>query len=275
VVPADARQKKPSTAPQSGSRLRAPLPMLRVDGVDFPLNGSRLKIGRSTSSDIPLDGTAVSRQHAAITMRERTLVLEDLGSRNGVFVNGVLIVQPLPLENGDRIRIGEHEIEVVTPGPTGVALHTASADGEDADPATARGDPLEVLGGIVDGALDAGDAEEAEALIAGHLRALLHEAQCGRPLAPASLIAATHYALRIAEVTQRGEWVDYVFDLHLCARRLLPATAIRELFRLASCTRYQDRKILRRYLEFVASQGLALGADTPAVLERLARYGRI
>jgi hypothetical protein len=274
-VVAEAPSRSTTTAPRSGFRTRAPEFLLRLDAMELAIDRPRLVIGRSSTADIQLDSLAVSRHHAAITIQGRQLLLEDLGSRNGVFVNGVPIQQPLPLEHGDRVRIGDHELEVVFRGEGPVLPLELEDIHDDDDLATTRMDAFQVIGPIVDGVLDEGDTAEAEALISGHLRVLLREAQGGGPATPASVEAASRYALRLAEATRRGVWVDYVLDLHFHAQRLLSSTTIRELFRIAPVTRYQDRAALRRYLELVASRGVSLGSDAPVVLERLTRYGRL
>ena len=54
------------------------------------------------------DGFASSR-HAQITRQGRTVVVEDLGSTNGTYLNGEPLTGPQPLHDGDRIRIGDSE----------------------------------------------------------------------------------------------------------------------------------------------------------------------
>ena len=54
------------------------------------------------------DGFASSR-HAQITRQGRTVVIEDLGSTNGTYLNGEALTGPQPLHDGDRIRIGDSE----------------------------------------------------------------------------------------------------------------------------------------------------------------------
>jgi ABC-type multidrug transport system ATPase subunit/pSer/pThr/pTyr-binding forkhead associated (FHA) protein len=67
-----------------------------------------LTIGRSPENDIVLDHPAVSRKHARIVQREPgdIYVLEDLGSSNGTYVNGAMVIQSVTLKKGDTIRIG-------------------------------------------------------------------------------------------------------------------------------------------------------------------------
>ncbi|NHN56440.1 FHA domain-containing protein [Calidifontibacter sp. DB0510] len=70
-----------------------------------------LTIGRGRHNSIVLDDMLVSRQHVRITADDQGLLLEDLGSRNGTFVNGRR-VERTHLEEGDRIGIGSTTFEV-------------------------------------------------------------------------------------------------------------------------------------------------------------------
>jgi uncharacterized RDD family membrane protein YckC len=79
---------------------------LRLGEVTFPLNTDKLVIGRSRSCDIRLREDTVSRLHAALVWRDGALVLEDLGSSNGTFVNGEPVLGPRTVAAGDEIRFG-------------------------------------------------------------------------------------------------------------------------------------------------------------------------
>jgi uncharacterized RDD family membrane protein YckC len=74
--------------------------------VTFPLEIGKLVIGRSRSCDIRLRGDTVSRLHAALVWRDDELVVEDLGSSNGTFVNGERVLSPRTIAAGDSIRFG-------------------------------------------------------------------------------------------------------------------------------------------------------------------------
>lgn len=69
------------------------------------LDGERCTIGKG-SADIVLQDRAVSRVHASIERVTGGWVVQDLGSRNGTFVNGVRVVGPRALRSGDEIRFG-------------------------------------------------------------------------------------------------------------------------------------------------------------------------
>ena len=77
----------------------------RQAGKRFHL-GDETTIGRGEEADIPIAATDVSRMHArVVTAADSLHVIEDLGSRNGVRVNGELVTEHA-LEVGDRITIG-------------------------------------------------------------------------------------------------------------------------------------------------------------------------
>jgi DNA-binding winged helix-turn-helix (wHTH) protein len=63
-------------------------------------------LGRDPGAAVFLDMNSVSRKHARIVVAKGIATIEDLGSRNGTFVQGRRIEKPTALSNGDRIKIG-------------------------------------------------------------------------------------------------------------------------------------------------------------------------
>jgi hypothetical protein len=57
--------------------------------------------------ELKLEDPFASSRHATITRQGRTLVIEDLGSTNGTYLNDTPLTGPQPLHDGDRIRIGD------------------------------------------------------------------------------------------------------------------------------------------------------------------------
>jgi pSer/pThr/pTyr-binding forkhead associated (FHA) protein len=87
--------------------MSAPSLVVRVAGEDprvVRLNGNRVRLGRSDECEILVDQDGVSRTHAVFFRAGAEFVLEDLGSRNGTFVNGNRIERHT-LHDGDRIQI--------------------------------------------------------------------------------------------------------------------------------------------------------------------------
>jgi FHA domain len=67
-------------------------------------------IGRSAGCRVTIEDPLVSRQHACIHVSKDGATIEDLGSRNGLLVNGRVIHASQSLGDGDRIRIGTQEM---------------------------------------------------------------------------------------------------------------------------------------------------------------------
>jgi len=76
--------------------------------VQLPAQGT-LVIGRSGGCDLRLQDADTSRRHAKIVCEEERIVLHDLASTNGTFVNGQKVEERV-LEPGDRLQIGSNEI---------------------------------------------------------------------------------------------------------------------------------------------------------------------
>jgi len=74
-------------------------------GCCWELNRDEITIGRHPSCHIVLPDRRVSRFHAQITRQGQRYVLEDLGSKNGTFVNGEPVQGPWTLKDGDEISI--------------------------------------------------------------------------------------------------------------------------------------------------------------------------
>jgi hypothetical protein len=77
---------------------------------EFDLPRGETLIGRSSECQVTIEDPLVSRQHARIVVGEDECVVEDLGSRNGVRVNGSPIKGKAALKDGDRLRIGTQEL---------------------------------------------------------------------------------------------------------------------------------------------------------------------
>jgi pSer/pThr/pTyr-binding forkhead associated (FHA) protein len=71
-------------------------------------------IGRNTDLALTLRSPSVSRRHARIVIAGEVATVEDLGSKNGTYVRGRRITAPVPLADGDQIRIGGFEIRFRT-----------------------------------------------------------------------------------------------------------------------------------------------------------------
>jgi Protein of unknown function (DUF3662)/FHA domain len=96
---------------------RAPL-VLEVNGTRHPLQPPGLVIGRGSDADLRINDPGISRRHAQIRVspagQALTIDIVDLGSTNGIVVNGHR-VQQAPLHEGSRIEIGSTRMLVHAP----------------------------------------------------------------------------------------------------------------------------------------------------------------
>jgi hypothetical protein len=68
-----------------------------------------LVLGRGERAEIQLEDPFASARHARVYEQGNIVVIEDLGSTNGTYLNEELLETPRPLHPGDRVRIGESE----------------------------------------------------------------------------------------------------------------------------------------------------------------------
>jgi pSer/pThr/pTyr-binding forkhead associated (FHA) protein len=77
-------------------------------GMIYDLDGDLL-LGRGDRAEIRLEDPFASSRHARIYEQGNILVIEDLGSTNGTYLNEEVLQTPRPLHPGDRVRIGDSE----------------------------------------------------------------------------------------------------------------------------------------------------------------------
>ena len=107
----------------------------KYQGGEFPLKMDReIIIGRSSDLDMVLVEDMVSRKHAKIATHNAQIIIQDLGSTNGTFVNGEKIKR-VRLREGDRILIGTSIIKLVLSDGTAVPAGGPRPAGATAGPA--------------------------------------------------------------------------------------------------------------------------------------------
>jgi FHA domain len=107
-----APEPKAGRRERRGARLRIIEPA-EQEGEVYPL-GEELTVGRGGGCGIVLpDDHFVSTVHARLFRRGDDVFVEDLGSRNGTFVNGETVAAPTRLRRGDRVQFGQTVGELV------------------------------------------------------------------------------------------------------------------------------------------------------------------
>jgi hypothetical protein len=87
----------------------------------FPLRGE-IKLGREKGNTIVVADQKVSRHHATLRPLDNNFIIQDQGSANGTYVNGVQIRQPTRLQDKDQIGLGDTRFLFTTTRPTSEAF---------------------------------------------------------------------------------------------------------------------------------------------------------
>jgi len=111
--PADATGLYSAAAPAADVAHRSPqLVVARApgheEGMIYDVDGD-LVLGRGDRAEIRLEDPFASSRHARIFEQGNAVVIEDLGSTNGTYLNEEVLQTPRPLHPGDRVRIGDSE----------------------------------------------------------------------------------------------------------------------------------------------------------------------
>jgi FHA domain len=81
-------------------------------GMEYDI-GEGAVLGRGDQAEIRLEDPFASSRHARLLRQGGIVVLEDLGSTNGTYLNEELLTGPQPLHRGDRVRIGDSEFTFI------------------------------------------------------------------------------------------------------------------------------------------------------------------
>jgi DNA-binding winged helix-turn-helix (wHTH) protein len=106
--PGDAPAPRSTAAPAA----RAAIVRLTTDDRTVVLTEGSHIVGRDPDVSVWIDSAVVSRHHARLVVQRDCITIEDLGSRNGTFVNGARVVGVSALAHGDQIRIATHALVV-------------------------------------------------------------------------------------------------------------------------------------------------------------------
>src|SRR5690349_4392469 len=111
-------------------------------GEEIFLTKLPLTIGRDQSVEVTIDLGSISRRHACISQVDDGYQIEDLGSKNGTFLNEERLQSPRRIVDGDQIALGDHvEMRVVIPATREAqdqtVVHISGETGEEKSDATA------------------------------------------------------------------------------------------------------------------------------------------
>lgn len=218
---------------------------------EFDLTGPTVVVGRADDCHISIEDPLISRRHAQIDIEGDAAYIHDLGSRNGVQVNGHSISGRRALLDGDRVRLGTQELvfasvkpsdrrarptgfmkvcrECETPFPesAGSCPHCGHGDLAPEDTlsgggsAPSRNWTFQLLGEVIERALTSQRMSEADRLLRRAATEVQEQSQAGQPFDPEQLLDLARFGVRLGQLSGQTEWVRWA--LHLCVDQKLPA----------------------------------------------------
>lgn len=236
---------------------------LRYGQRDYPLGDGRFSIGRSEDCDLCLDDPMASRNHAAIVVEAGFARVEDLESRNGVFVNHERIAASSPIQHGDLVRVGSQEMKLIWRGGLGRAETLAGR------PVTARLQAFGVLGSLADKAIALGRGDEAERIVGRQLEQFLDRAERGEMLKDDEFEKAVNYAYKIGVLLKKGKWLDYIFRIHGAQQRLMDGELVNGLYSVSGKMVGASRSHLRGYVDSLQELAPGFAPGERFVLKRI------
>jgi predicted component of type VI protein secretion system len=258
---------------------------------NFELGQGEFVIGRSAECQLALDDPLVSRKHALLIVGAESVVIKDLGSRNGVVVNGTKIDTSRILLDGDRVTIGSQEMTLVAwqrdPGymarrRTGsqtlssvMPPHLLPSGGDASREVSKRIDSFPLLSTLADKALALGRPEDAERILSSILTEILKRVKEEHPFATETVDQAAQYAVRLAAGTGKGSWVDYVVALYTAVRRPCPALVVDELHTVLRKTSAVNLDALRTYVDLLRDQTAEHGPAERFLVQRIEGLERL
>jgi hypothetical protein len=257
---------------------------IRIGGQDVVLRVGRTLFGRHDSCQVILDDPLASRRHAAIDFDGQGATAHDLGSVNGVLLNGRRISKPATVTDGDELRLGNQRVEFhlgVDASPTyernrwgaeTLSARDAGALGAPVpeEPTGVRdGEAFETLVVVASKMLALGRAVDAARIVKGPLEELERRVRAGERLEGETLELAADIAVQLAQGTMSGRWVSYAFSLYSLAGAVLPGSVIDRLYSAVRVVDSVDIGLVRSYVSSLRARESQLGPSERFLIRRL------
>jgi pSer/pThr/pTyr-binding forkhead associated (FHA) protein len=239
---------------------------------EFDLRGPEVLIGRSPECHITIEDPLVSREHAKIMVEGDRPTIEDLGSRNGVRINGERIAEKTELAHGDRVRLGTQELvfyqaakhrrEARTTGFMTVCHSCRTPYPEKAKQcphcgAAARDEDtmsgllveprrtwtFQLLGEVIERALATERISEAVRLMRRAAREVDERLTASEGIDPEQLTHISGFALQLANKGGGVEWVHWALNVHR-QQKLFPNEPLIERLEALDLKKLPDLQIV-------------------------------
>jgi hypothetical protein len=266
---------------------------------EFDLFPGDTLLGRSSACHISIEDPLVSRRHARLRVTGDVVTIEDLGSRNGLHVNGELVKGSQRLADGDRIRIGTHEVvfccvelkpqrlRSATPAtgfkwrctecgqlyPTELDICPECGEVTPRDERTLTGSgggsdrdwPTELLAEVLDRALGLELWQDMERILQRTQSSVDERLAVKEPVDGPGLARVARAALSLAAVRTDVRWASWVLSVYARLFQVPPPEVVEHLARLPAAEMAACAPALSRLVEAVYATGGPRPDDQEAV----------
>jgi hypothetical protein len=242
---------------------------------DVELFPGEFVIGRSEECQLSIDDAMISRRHVLLRVTASDVTLVDLGSRNGVTLNGTRVREDTPLRDGDRILIGKHELvlraqDSVSRRNSSVLARTLGAidlrqlelesgrplEGQAAKELTRVFASFGTLAKLSDKALAMGRLEEAERLVSACFSDLMTEVRKGAAVTAEQLEPFDAMAMKLAGELSKASWVEWMLEVHRSSGVMLSGAVVESLLALGPRLKHLSRSVILDYVDAAMKQPL-------------------
>lgn len=244
---------------------------LQLGSTEQQLRPGATVVGRAQDCEFIVDDLQVSRRHARFTLLQGRVTVEDLKSRNGIYVNSER-VERADLRDGDVILIGTREFRLIardeeTPSPRARERQETVTGPVDEPTETQNGPVLVSL--LVERLLNSNSVAPAERMVENMFSNVGLAVARGEELAGDQFDALINSSVRLTSVTGRSKFLSALFLLALEARRCLLSNQVDTLVAVAPRVRDGCPGGLVDYLVWLRLEAPKRGPAERFTLQRL------
>lgn len=229
-------------------------------------------IGRSRRCDIVIGERKVSRRHARLVVHAHEVILEDISHMNRVWVNDSPLAGSQRIEIGDRLAFGPVRAELCAANERYLSIEPTDLAIARPEPAAA---PVVFRGlqlappppAVPEPALgvDTSEPDGARTLMVKFLA----RCEARKEIRSDELEMIVAVAMRFAESTRDGAWVNYVFRVFTVLRRPLPSAVVERLYTLLRHVSGTSLTTFRTYAAALEAQRGQLGPREQYIARRI------
>ncbi len=240
---------------------------LQIGQRDILLRPGETTLGRSDECSVLLDDALLSRVHARFVVSDGEVTLEDLGSKNGTYVNEKRLSAPARLHNGDQIRLGHTRMKLnvlrsrARSSQAQIRTMGYATQVDAPNPITDESDVLTRM-------LQMGRLDEAAKLVKSRVATLTANEE-PLPVSHVMSRSVQEGMLGLAELTMEGIWLHRLFKLHVHCDWFMTGDVQQKTEQLVRAVGQLGGDGLVAYVEYWSANAAQLEPPAQGRLDRL------